>query len=141
MSWIEQAREDLADAIEALPALDGVAVLREWVPELNREDLESREVHIAPQARRTRLAGRSCRIESVDVSVAIIDPLDAETEAAQVTSGHDLADAIIDAILGKRIGGVKNMICLEAEQSVTTSVEHWRDYRMFASFLTIKLES
>lgn len=141
MSWIEQARADLADAIEALPQFGGVSVLREWVPEIDREKLTQTEVYIAPQARQTRIASRSCRIVAVDVGVAIVSPFIQGQENNQTSAGHELADTIIDGLLGKRIGGTNNMMCIAAEQTVTTSVEHWRDKRMFATFLTLKLET
>ena len=149
MSWIEQAREDLAEAIRVIPGDYGTRLIEmhraklisEWVPQIDRDKLTEREIHIAPQTRETRLASRSYRIVAVDVSVAIVDPFEQGQENKQTSGGHELADAIIDGLLGKRIGGANNMICVAAEQTVTTSVEHWRANRMFASFLNLKLES
>ena len=87
------------------------------------------------------MAGRGCRMTSVDVAIGILSPLPPLKEGDQAEAGHELADAIIDGLLGKRIGGVGNMICTAAEQTVTTSVTHWRELRAFASFLTLTLET
>ncbi len=144
MSWLKQAREDLADAIAAMPQFGDTSktsVIRSWVPEIDAEKLEITEVHIAPQARRTTMASRRCRATSIDVAVGILSPLHPLKEADQAEAGHVLADAIIDGLLAKRIGGTGNMICTAAEQTVTTSVTHWRELRAFASFLTLTLET
>lgn len=141
MSWVNDIRNDVATAIEALPALAGETIVRSWVPEVDRNKMTKREIHISPESRILSVASRACRRQTFTVWVAVVDPF-ARTgsEDAQAESGSSIADAIAFGLLTTYVGTSRAMVTA-VEQPIVASVQHWRELRSFASFLKLTLEA
>lgn len=140
MSWITDTRTAVADALEALPAFEDLTILREWVPEIDREKLTELEIHIAPLARRSTLQSRCSTLNAIDVSIGFVDPANADPnqKAAKAEAEQDLVDAMIAAMLGKRVG---TFFCPAVEQSTITDVDHWRESECVSTFVNLTLET
>lgn len=152
-SQIEIALTDLVAVVDGwLWLREGSITIKpcRGVPELTREDSihpARGTLYIAPESRKTRLISRRCKASEYEFSFAIMLPLTSDNRAnttddeAVFSKGQQAADLVIDSLLGKRLGGELNLMCTSVDQVVTTSVEHWREKRMFATFLRVRLET
>ena len=138
MSWIEDTRDAVATAIEALPAFVGEVVSRGWVPDKDLDKMTGRETFVHPEERKSTITSRKTRTHQITVWVAILDKFAQQgTEDDQASSAQDLADAVVD-LLGTRIGGA---YVSAADQSVTTSPALWQGSRLVGTFIKLTLEN
>lgn len=138
MSWIGSTADSLVTAIEALNL--GVIVSTSWVPDEidTSQELRSPAILVFVDTRSTKLIARGHKAQTITAWVSIVDPLKQEFESEQASEGQGRVDAIIDGLLGNKVG---TLTCTGIEQTVTTSVQHWKEYRQFASFLKLTIES
>lgn len=142
-SVITTTRNLVADAVEVIT--DGNAtVFRDWIPEIERKDIQGLQVHVAVESRATVLIARGCKRNTLTVWLMVIKPLKQNTtdeptaEHDSAEALHEMADSLIDGLLGKQLNA--SQIITQTEQPVGTSPEHWREYRQCASFVKLTVE-
>ncbi len=138
MSLVKQLRTDLVAAIGAIAEVQNRGITPEpvWVPpEKDRSDVTSPEILVAPYKRSVEVRDRHHRIHKITLHAAIFDPLEQGSEDDTAESNTLLAEAMIDNLLGVRFATGSKMICVAAEQPVLVHVSHWRQKRLFTSFV------
>lgn len=140
-SYLEKAMQDVCSKIAEVT--DGYAVHWGWVPELNKDELthDSGRMYVHPLSTNRRLASRGCSIREIELSLKSFCYLSGQSIEQMAISNQVLVESIVDGIVGQRTGGQTNLLCLSIAQTVALSAEHWREYRVAATFLTMKLES
>ena len=138
MSVIRQVRDDLREAIAALPYVttSGAAVTAVWVPNVERITEGPLRLIVAPSERVATAEGRGVTSNTLTCDVGIMGALVAGQEDDQAEELQLMCDALIDGILTKVVG---NRRCVSAEQMMVVSVDHWRTLRMVASFVQFTL--
>lgn len=141
MATVKQIRDDAAAMMAGLSALTARSITPRamWIPARDRGDALP-DVLVVPAERDVRLEGRGTRGDVVAVQVGICEALGQDAEAA-ATAGMVIADAIIDAFLGQRIGGSSNAICVSAKQLILAVPENWRQLQQLTTVLELSIKA
>lgn len=141
MSRIKQIRDDVTAVVAALPAVvsRGITPEATWVPpSRDRSEVTAAELWVSVATRQIEPLTREAASELYGVQVALFDPLEAATEDTQAEADQLLMEAIVDGLLRVRLSTGSQAICQQATQSVLQSVGHWREKRLFTSFIELK---
>lgn len=135
-----QIRDDVRDAIAGLAAVTGRGIdpAAVWVPQFDRKEDTLPAILVAPVRREQAMIARGQYETETLIQVAVLESLKDNPEAAG-NAGHALLEAIIEGLLGKRIGGTTNATCTAAETKTLTAGEWWREQRMFGAVVELRL--
>lgn len=153
MSWIKNIRDDVISAVT--PLATGYTLKSGWVPELNRVDIDGKTLLVYPESRSHKIVARNMKRAVITVWVGLLAPLTPEsnpdlletalTEDATASETHEMAELLIDALLGNRLSGATRAMCTGADEMAdgasTTNVEQWRELRQMASLIKFTFES
>lgn len=145
MSRVKQVRDDVTAAVGALAAVTGrgITPAAVWLPpSRERADMSAAEIMVAPASRQVELIGRGNANETYKVQIAIYEPLEGVADDdTKAEANQTLAEAIIDGLLGERFTTGSKAICYRAGQPLLQSVEHWREKRLWTSFVELDLRN
>lgn len=138
MTLLKQIRDDISSAIAALPEVTARAItpVAMWVPEINRASGSLPTIIVSPTEQLQELVSRSVVRNDATMQVAVCEALGTDAEAAG-EAGHLLMDAIIAAMLGKRIGVG---LCVAARVLTVNSPDHWREHQQFTGIVELRFK-
>ncbi len=141
MSVVTDCQLDLHEAILALPSFATETFVLEWVPTIERKDLQARQIHINPESRSTKLIARGVKQTVVTFIVAIISPHKQGTEGDIAEADQVLIDQLLEApsILGSRIGTRKKAMVESIDQLFIADETFWRKYRQASVMARVKM--
>lgn len=140
MSWIAGARDALKARIESM-GIDNLLLTAVWVPEIRRELLEKRELHVAPASQETTLAARGCITREAKIGVLLVDPLEQSKENEHAESAQLVYDQLIE-LLGERIGksaGNPGYSVSAVAQPQILDASEWREHRKLSTTILVTL--
>ena len=138
MSTAKQIRDDVRSAVAAVSAVASRSIVPSaaWVPQFDRGDTLP-AIIVAPASREQVILNRGAIDSQTMIQVAVLEDLGSDPEAAG-TAGHVLLQAIIDALLGKRLSGASGAMCVAAMTSTLNSGDAWREKQMFVAAVELR---
>lgn len=144
MSVVTDCQLDLHEAILALPAFAAETFVLDWVPTIERKDLQARQIHINPESRSTKLIGRGVKQTVLTFILAIVSPHKQNIEGDIAEADQVLIDKLIDdptdpTILGVRVGTRRKAMVESIDQLFIADETFWRKYRQASVMVRVKM--
>lgn len=146
-NWLKDLRNEFAEHLDNLalsnvmPGLEllnaDVFVKRSWVPEIEREKLSLRELHVFPVSRSVGTASRGCKLRKATMGVMLVTPMNQGQEDDMTEASQSIGDEL-ERLLNTRIGG---FAITGVEQQQIVDHEEWRKYRKLSVTYLISFEA
>lgn len=143
MATIKQIRDAVTATVAALPAFTSRSITPRavWIPQRDRTDALP-DVMVAPATREVELVGRGVRSDLFSIQIGVCEdlaPSGTLNQETVATAGQVLIDAVIDGLLGVRIGGPANPLVVSARHLVLNAPSEWRQLNQFVGVVELTL--
>ncbi len=146
-NWLKELRDSFTEHLDSLslsntmPGLelrnDDVFVKRSWIPEIEREKLSLREMHVFPVSRTIANASRGCKLRKAVMGVMLVTPVNQGQELETMEAAQSIGDEL-ERLLNTKVGGFS---ITSVEQPQIADPTEWRTNQVLSITFLVTFES